>query len=380
MTIAWLAPAVLAGLWLVALPIAVHLLVRQQARDQLFPSLRFLRETQLAALRRRRIEDVLLLLCRAAIITAAIIALAGPVIMTPARIATQASRVSRAVIVSGEEGPASVNDEAAARFRFVTIARADITDAIADATRWFEQQPPSAREIVVTGALQRGSISEADLQAIPADIGIRFVRSGSPAGAEQTVPILARRNGVLTRIDRPAQFSVDATRVAEGVARPAPIDLVAIAARETDSPLAEAALGAALDAGIPWNDFSRRVLIVWEGADETQVTARGAAGARIIRMPKPAPDSAAADAVRAVLSRASRPRLVDSVAIGDEQLAAWSRPAGPPSSTAPIGDEGDRRWVWAAVLALLALEWWLRERRSARVAIDDERSQEARVA
>ncbi len=379
MTVAWLAPAVFAGLWLVALPIAAHLLVRQQAREQLFPSLRFLRETQLAALRQRRIEDVVLLVCRVAIITAAIIALAGPVFLTPARTANQASRVSRAVIVTSADSPAPINDEAAGVFRFVTIARADIADALADATRWFEQQPPSAREIVVTGAMPRGSITEAEVLAIPADIGIRFVRSGSPASADLTVPILTRRNGVLTRIDRAAQLSVDATRVTEGVARPVPVDRVAIAARETDSLLAAAALGAALDAGIPWSDFSSRVLIVWEGADETQVTAR-AAGARVIRMPRPAPDAAAADAVRAVLSRASRPRLVDSVAISDEQLAAWSRPAGPPSPTAPIRDEGDRRWVWAAVLALLALEWWLRGRRPARVAIDDQRSQEARVA
>ena len=41
---------------LVVLPIAVHLLVRQHSRTQLYPSLRFLRETQLAAFRRRKVE------------------------------------------------------------------------------------------------------------------------------------------------------------------------------------------------------------------------------------------------------------------------------------------------------------------------------------
>ena len=379
MTVAWLAPAVFAGMILVVLPIAVHLLVRQHAREQRFPSLRFLRETQLAALRRRRIEDAALLLSRIAIISTAIVALAGPVVTTPARTATQASRVSRAVIASGEGSPPPASDEAAGAFRSVTIKRADIADAIADAMRWFEQQPPSAREIVVTGTLQRGAVTEADLAAVPRDIGIRFVRSGMTASPDVTVPILTRRNNALTRIDRSAQLSVDATRVTTAGDRPVANDLVEIAASRADSPLAEAALGAALDAGIPWSDFTGRVLIVWDGADDAQVTARSA-GARVLRIPRPAPDSAAADAVRAALSRVSRPQLVDSVAITDEQLAAWSRPAGPPSPAAPVSDEGDRRWVWAIALALLALEWWLRERRSARVAISDAPSAEVRVA
>ena len=78
MSIAWLFPAALAGITLVLLPIAIHLLVRQHARTQLYPSLRFLRETQLAAFRRRRIEDAALLLCRAAIIALAAVGLPGP--------------------------------------------------------------------------------------------------------------------------------------------------------------------------------------------------------------------------------------------------------------------------------------------------------------
>ena len=50
MSITWLTPAVLSGLLLVVLPIAIHLLTRQQARTRPFPSLRFLVPTQLAAL------------------------------------------------------------------------------------------------------------------------------------------------------------------------------------------------------------------------------------------------------------------------------------------------------------------------------------------
>ncbi len=82
MSITWLAPAALLGVALIALPIAIHLLVRQHARTLAYPSLRFLRETQLAAFRRRTLQDGLLLACRAAIVALAAVALAGPLLQT----------------------------------------------------------------------------------------------------------------------------------------------------------------------------------------------------------------------------------------------------------------------------------------------------------
>ena len=61
MSITWITPVALAGFALIALPIAIHLLVRQQTRSLPYPSLRFLRETALAAFRRRAIQDAALL-------------------------------------------------------------------------------------------------------------------------------------------------------------------------------------------------------------------------------------------------------------------------------------------------------------------------------
>jgi hypothetical protein len=379
MSIAWLVPTALAGVTLVLLPIAVHLLVRQQARVQAFPSLRFLRETQLAAFRRRRIEDATLLACRAAIILFAVIALTGPLVMTAARTAGHARRTSRAIVATDESGQLAATGLSEGAFRSITVKRAAVTDAIADAIRWLDGQPPSSREIVVVGRLSRGVITEGDLAGVPRDIGVRFVRSGSAASPDVTVPMLTSRDGVLTRIDRAARLSANATRVTTAAAATVLPDLIAILASENDRLLADAALRAVLRAGVPWSDFERRVLIVWDGADNGRVAARSN-GTRVVRMPRPMPDAAAADAVRDVLSRASRPELVDSVAIADEQLAAWSRPAGPPSKDAPLSDEGDRRWMWTTTLALLALEWWLRERRSRIADVVAERSSEARVA
>src|SRR5690349_13098960 len=94
MSIFWTAPAALVGLALIALPIAVHLLARQNIRTLPYPSLRFLRQTQLASFRRRAVQDAALLLCRAAIVAIAAPALAGPVFQTPARQAAYANRVA----------------------------------------------------------------------------------------------------------------------------------------------------------------------------------------------------------------------------------------------------------------------------------------------
>ena len=75
----------------------------------------------------------------------------------------------------------------------------------------------------------------------------------------------------------------------------------------------------------------------------------------------------------------SRPDRKEPVAISADQLARWTRNPGAPSPDAPLSDEGDRRWLWAAALALLALEWWLRRSAAAAKAATDA-TVEARVA
>lgn len=359
MALAWIAPVALFGMALIALPIAIHLLVRQHARTLAYPSLRFLRETQLAALRRRAIEDALLLLCRAAIVMIAAIALAGPVLQTASRTAGYAGRTARAIIPLDGADEARVRRIADNAFAAATFRRTELADALGDAMRWLERQPPSSREIVVAGALRRGSVSQADLSAIPALIGVRFDPVAGNATNDVTWPVLTRRNGSLVRIDRVVHFGTDATRVSDGVVTDIPDDLITIVARNDDQPLAQAALRAALDAGVPWADFTRRIVIVWAGADQAAL-ARDPSP-HMIRMPVPNPPSAAAAAVRGALSRLSPNRGgLEPVMLSAEQLSAWSRPPGPPAVNAPVADEGDRRWLWGAVLLLLAIETWLR--------------------
>jgi hypothetical protein len=329
----------------------------------------------LAALRRRSIQDTALLICRVAVIATAALALAGPVFQTPARTAGHAKRTSRAIVTLDSGDRSAIATAAQGALTSATFTRSTVADALADAIRWLDRQPPSAREIVVIGALRRGAIDDSDLAVVPPQIGLRFVPVAESPLAEQAMSILARRAGALTRIDRRLRLDAEATRVGEAGSAPVPVDLVTIAAAPQDADLAAAALRAALDAGVPWTDFERRIVIVWDGAPQPSPPV----SAQVVRMPVPSPPASAADAVREVLAGVSRPGLKEPVAISAEQLSRWTRAPGTPSPDAPLSDEGDRRWLWAAALALLALEWRLRRSGSVAQAAPDA-PVEARVA
>lgn len=381
MSILWLAPAALLGLALAALPIAIHLLVRQQGRRLDYPSLRFLRQSQLAAFRRRTIQDAPLLICRLAIVGAAVAALAGPVFQTAARSASHAHRAARAVVL--EPGvPASVGGEAAGdAFMSKVFVRRDISDAVADAQRWLSEQPPAAREIVFAGSFRRGQITPGVLHGVAAATGIRF-HSMPPASAprELMLPILTIRDGGFAIENRQLRLADAATSVTDGAVTRVSDDIVRIVAAPADQPLADAALRAAVGAGIRWSNPATRVLVVWAGADESAIQ-RGHDGATVIRMARPLSAATAASAVADAVSRVASASLdaFEPVRISDEDLRSWSRPPGAPPADAPPVDEGDRRWFWLLVLALLAVEHWLR-RSPARQSAAVEPPTEARVA
>ena len=339
MNLFWTAPAALIGLALIALPIAVHLLARQRLRTLRYPSLRFLKQTELASIRRRTIEDVVLLACRVAIVAAAAMALAGPLLETPSRAAKDAGRISRAIVIGEPVAADVIAPLEKGTFRSTLVRRSHIADALADAVRWLDTQPRSSREIVIAGALRRGSIQAVDLAIVPPGIGIRFQQTATDGPVDLPLSILTRRDGRLMRVERSALLTPEATRVTEGAASPVAPDLVTISAPPADAALADAALRAALDEGVPWRDFERRVVLVWRGGD---------------------PPSSAAGAVLAQLTKIGRPGWIEPLTIPAEQLDAWSRRPGPPVEQAPIGDDSDRRWLWALALALLAVEWWLR--------------------
>lgn len=358
MAITWLNAAAFAGLTLVLLPIAIHLFVRRQTRILLYPSLRFLRETALAAFRRQRIQDAALLACRVAMISAAVAALAAPLFVTSSRSASQAGRVARAVVLvePGAVDPYPALAEGA--FRAARFQRTAVADALADAVRWLSEQPPSTREIVLAGVWRRGTVTAGELADVPAPVGIRFAPADAAVIDEPAMTsLLTRRDGALVRIDRAAHFSADGTTISDTSISPVPRDRIRIAAAASDQALAAAALMAALEAGVPWPPDDRRVVLVWPGGDVPD-----AAGADVVRIQRPASPAQAASAIVKALEPRASAVFVEPVLIPRERLDEWSRPPGPPAQDAPLADEGDRRWFWVLALALMALEQWLRSR------------------
>jgi hypothetical protein len=283
------------------------------------------------------------------------------------------ARTSRAIIPVGNIDNETIATLREGAFKFEVFKRSARVDAIGDATRWLDAQPPSSRELLIAGPLRRGEVTAADLATIPSGIGIRFHPLNAEAPAETIVSVLTRRDGALAKVDRAVTLTSDATRVVGRTHSAVPVDLVTIAALPEDTALANAALRAALDAGVPWTDFTTPVIVAWEGG---RPSARP--NARVIEMPVPKPAASAADAVYAALIRGNpQPVIEEPVAITREQLDQWTRSPGPVSINAPVSDEGDRRWLWAVVLLLLMLEMWLRRSTRATVA---EQQQEVRVA
>jgi hypothetical protein len=197
----WLNPAALFALAVVAAPIVIHILVQRRAEQFAFPTLRFLRPTRLAAIRRHVLEDVLLLAVRAAILAAAVAALAGPLVVTSARRQLWQQRIVRATVVDLSTPEAARASPASDRpFRSQTFAAPSLADGISRAVAWLETMPPARRELMVVSPFAIGSITAAHLARVPADVGIRLERSGTLPPA-RTIPFgrLLTSGGTLDR-------------------------------------------------------------------------------------------------------------------------------------------------------------------------------------
>ena len=190
--IAWQNAAALWALPLAAVPFLIHLLRTHHARRVAFPSLRFVQPSRTAAVRMRLPSDVLLMVVRIATVALAVGALAGPIVLTDARLAAWNARTARAVVVdvsdsmrvvdgSGASPERTASDAVAAELVTATYAKRidtrDLADGFARASRWLAASPP-AREIVVISDLQRGTLGRPDMTA-PEGIGVRFIPVGA---------------------------------------------------------------------------------------------------------------------------------------------------------------------------------------------------------
>ncbi len=146
-----------------------------------------------------------------------------------------------------------------------------------------------------------------------------------------------------------------------------------------------AAAGARVASGLTGAAF---VTVPWQtlasAADGRPLAVAAASANRLlVASAAPASDLATPVLLRSIANAiASVPdlRADEVVAIADPVLRQWSRPPAP--MTAPridTVDRDDRRWLWGAVLGLLALETWMRRSRAAD-AVHQHRQEDARVA
>ena len=389
----WLSPLAWSAALLVAVPIAIHLLSRTRATLVTFPTLRFIQSTRLASIRRKVLEDGLLLAIRCGIVIAAVAAFAAPVLMTRGRIRDWDARVNRHVVD-----------------RTPGMQRGDLARAIAA----LDASPPGRRELVIRSTFPLGSLTDEDIASIPPAFGVSFERVGT-LPSQRTVdgiPVIdgafsrARQitlDGVSTRVvdapPDPATSAVELVAPASGrralaavlsqrVLRAAPdhrarvvtvdapqfaevrrgagpitagwiADAVAAIARDRDLTAASATSeGAVAPNGL--------IVVARNRTGEPLVGAAQADGRLLIVSGARSEEFLTALLLRAV-ANALAPKLdvrsADIVTISDQQLAAWSRAPGPaaPPRRDTI-DVDDRRVLWAVVLILIGLETWMRRR------------------
>ena len=206
--IAWLHPAALWGLALVAVPVLIHLLQARRAPTVRFPSIQFVRPSPVAAIRVGLPSDLFLLLIRTATVALAVLALAQPLLLTGSRLNIWNSRVVRAIVVDRSESMASrtpsgrtaneeaadiASAEAASAAAAIRIEATNLAEGLRRAARWLETAPPARRETVVVSDFQLGALDESATGTLPQTVGLRLVRveSGNvPVKSIQGIPLL----------------------------------------------------------------------------------------------------------------------------------------------------------------------------------------------
>jgi hypothetical protein len=404
--IQFLAPWAAVGAVLLAGPLLVHMLLRRNARHVVFPATRFLIETRAAAVRLRQPSDIALLLVRLGIVTAAIVAAARPLLLTPRRLAQWDARIIRAVVIdttaitdSNSAGARLAEQELRSAFRATRFSATGLPDALERASAWLADAPPGRREIVIVSAFQRGVIDRGDLDVVPPAVGIRTVRAGSPAESRDArLPTISGFRG------SEWQPSIHVEAAATGVtwtrsAQAKPLSWLSTSQAHGEDNAASRAVHAAVSAGVASGDERRRVRVRFAGApaestprasvrtqwmvDATLALRRSGLlrqtnasittvehdGELVVETSARATSVDAPAVVRAVVL-AVRPatiaeRNAEVVTIPDAELARWRRdprPFTPSRDGAPLGDgsDSDAKWFWALALALLGLDGWLR--------------------
>lgn len=410
-----------------ALPIAVHLLRRHRATRRLFPTLRFLPEARVVAVRRHRPTDVSLMIVRLLIVAAAIVGVAQPIWRDRASASSVApSELARAVVVDRTVPQALRAGGGETATTQVVVEAADIQAGLASAIGWIARQG-GRRELVVVSGFPIGSVAASDVANVPAGVGVRFVQVPISADEHPIGPPLARgasARGLSPHLTlRPGETTV--TWAVAGAAESAAIDW---RVRPEDAAGLASATGAALDVGVPARAGDRPVTIVLADAPDraqlvidarpidqpwmfdviraladdaslasaarssqasradlpatlTPIT-RDGAGSVLLAAGSVGPNSSrllltsnvpAATVFTAALAvavtdatRATELSTLEPDTIARDELTRWERPiASAPDVVSPTVGAPLGRWLWIVALAWIGFETWWRRRMDA---------------
>jgi len=314
-----------------------------------------------------------------------------------ARTEAWANRTARVVVVDASNSARrGISNEAVAAERSsadpaVTIESADLPSALKRASQWLSTAPPARREIVVLSDFQRGALSEADITAVPRELGLRFVPTAAPGGGNApTVRTLAAEGMVDGRVSLE-----DGRTAARYVPSDGGLDGLRLLAAPGDADDVRALVRVVSRAGAVAPDPSQPVVVRFRGGEGLPPASHAADGwsfaaaQRFLRSMRPVdtrlevfstadalivdvdaePSSLiAAQVVKGALDArldSSLLRESEPETISQDRLSAWTRePAPPDPAQWQHTDDSDGRLFWGLALLLLGAETFMRRSRS----------------
>ena len=211
-----------------------------------------------------------------------------------------------------------------------------------------------------------------DVLALPAD-SVAADAAVAAVRSERVWATAADRHVRLFLRGRPIDSAPAPTVRASWIA-----DAIAMVMRDDELQAAATEVDATLDAGFdqrPWI-----VITVGRGGRPLVSASESAAGLTIVSAADPTSviTPLLVRSVANALSPAPELRGAEIMPIPDAQLRSWQRPAGPVRTLRlDTLEQDDRRWFWALVIGLLALETFVRRARPEAAGEEQER---ARVA
>ncbi len=174
MELTFLSPAILAGIGAIAVPVVLHLIMRQTPKRMIFPAVRFLQLREHANRRQLRLRHLILLVLRCAAIALLAAALARPTIKASGTLGSQESPVAAAVVFDVSPRMA---------YREANRSRLEVAQETA---HWLITQLPPESDVAVAGSEDDAIDFAPDLVAADQRVG-RLKTKGSATPLAATI-------------------------------------------------------------------------------------------------------------------------------------------------------------------------------------------------